>query len=71
MKIQKKIFIKYLPGVMMTTAQKRPISASDSLKWFNLWASSKTESIRNLALPGTMALIVSFRMMSPLRQTKL
>ena len=56
---------------MMTTAQKRPISASDSLKWFNLWASSKTESIRNLALPGTMALIVSFRMMSPLRQTKL
>ena len=56
---------------MMTTAQNSPISASDSLKWFILWANSKTESMRNLAFPGAMALMVSFRMMSPLRQTKL
>ena len=55
----------------MTTAQKSPISASDSLNRFILWANSKTESIRNLAFPGAMALIVSFRIISPLRHTKL
>ena len=61
----------YIPGVIMTTAQKSPISASDKRKWFILWANSNTESIRNLAFPGAMALMVSFLMMSPLRQTKL
>ena len=61
----------FIPGVIMTTAQKSPISASDKRKWFILWANSNTESIRNFAFPGAMALMVSFRMMSPLRQTKL
>ena len=54
----------------MTTAQKRPISASDSLKWFMRCASPNTESIRNFALPGGMWLIDSFRISSPLRQTR-
>jgi len=56
---------------MMTMAQKRPISASDNLKWLILWANSKTESIKNLALPGGICWIVSLRMMSPFKQTRL
>ena len=56
---------------MMTTAQKRPISASASLNLFILWASSNTESMRNFAFPAGIADIVSLLITSPLRQTKL
>ena len=44
--------IDHLPAVIMTTAQKRPISASDSPNWFMRRANPNTESIRNLAFPG-------------------
>ena len=53
---------------MMTTAQKRPISASDSWNRLILCARSNTESISDLAFPGGIWLIVSLRMISPLRQ---
>ena len=62
--------IDRLPAVMMTTAQKRPISASDSPNWFMRRANPNTESIRNLAFPGGIWVIVSFRIKSPLRQMR-
>ena len=58
------------PAVMITTAQKRPISASERLNWLSLWASSKTESMRNFALPVGILLMDSRRMMSPFKQIK-
>ena len=65
------LLVQFLPGVMITIAQKSPISASDKRKWLIRCANSKTESIKNFALPGGICWIVSFRMMSPLRQTRL
>ena len=59
-----------IPEDWIASAQKSPISASDSPNWFNLCASSKTESMRNLALPWGIALIVSLRMISPFRQIR-
>ena len=55
----------------MTTEQKSPISASERWKRLIRWASSNTESIRNLALPAGIADIVSRRITSPFRHTKL
>ena len=55
----------------MTTEQKRPISASESLNLLILCASSNTLSMRNLAFPAGIADIVSRRITSPFKQTKL
>ena len=55
----------------MTTEQKSPISASERRNRLIRWASSNTLSMRNLALPAGMAAIVSRRMTSPFKQTKL
>ena len=56
---------------MMTTAQKRPISASESRNLLIRAASSNTESRRNFALPAGMLEIVSLFITSPFKQTKL
>ena len=56
---------------MMTTEQKSPISASDRRKRLIRWASSKTLSIKNLAFPAGIADIVSRRITSPFKHTKL
>lgn len=62
---------KNSPAEMMTTEQKSPISASDRRKRLIRWASSKTLSIRNLAFPAGIADIVSRRITSPFKHTKL
>ena len=66
---QHKLSYSVLPAVMMTTAQKSPISASESLNWFMRCANPNTESIKNLALPAGMWLMLSLRMKSPFKHT--